>query len=199
MKHVLILLPALLAWSPLAHAVVVASGDSNTSAPAGQPYFNHIGIVNGASGIYLGNRWMLTAAHVAQALPTDSITLAGSNYTAEANSHLLLQNPGGYGLTTSTDLVLFRLTSDPGLPTLSIASASPTMGADVMMIGRGRDQQASRTYWDVTVVDGPNNDIWTTVPSGGHDREGYLTLETRSIRWGENNVAANNQVYAFGQ
>jgi hypothetical protein len=68
-----------------------------------------------------------------------------------------------------------------------------------MMIGRGRDQAASVTYWDVTVNPGANNDVWTEVPAGspGIDAEGFKTSGSRSIRWGENDVAANGQVINY--
>jgi hypothetical protein len=110
-----------------------------------------------------------------------------------------LHNPGGYGFTSLTDLALFRLASDPGLPTVSIGTASPAVGADVMMIGRGRDQAASVTYWDVTVNPGTNDDAWTEVPAGnpGIDQQGFKTSGTQTIRWGENDVASNGQVFNY--
>jgi len=194
MKLGILLTIALLGWSPAARAVVVLSGSSNTSAPGGQPYFNNVGVVNGASGIYLGNRWVLSAAHVAGTLPA-AATFGGINYSTVSGSYQRLHNPGGY--TSLTDLALFRLTTDPLLPTVSIATSSPTMGADVMMIGRGRDQAASITYWDVTVNPGDANDVWTPVAAGGHDREGYQTLGSRTIRWGENDVATIGQVFNY--
>jgi hypothetical protein len=187
-----------LGWAPSARAVVVLSGAPNTTAPGGQPYFNNIGVVNGASGIYLGNRWVLTAAHVAGTLPAVA-TFGGLNYSTAAGSYQQLHNPGGYGFTSLTDLALFRLASDPGLPTVSIGTGSPSVGADVMMIGRGRDQAASVTYWDVTVNPGNDNDVWTEVPAGtpGIDHEGFKTSGNRTIRWGENDVAANQQVFNY--
>jgi hypothetical protein len=201
MKLGTVLAIALLGWSPAARAVVVLSGASNTTAPSGQPYFNNVGIVNGASSIYLGNRWVLTAAHVAGTLPT-AATFGGLNYSTAAGSYQQLHNPGGYrspSLTDLTDLALFRLASDPGLPTVSIGTGKPAVGADVMMIGRGRDQAASVTYWDVTVNPGNNNDVWTEVPAGtpGIDHEGFKTSTNRTIRWGENDVAANEQVFNY--
>ena len=188
----------LLAWQPCAYAVVVLSGDANTSAPGGQPYFANVGVVNGASGIYLGNRWVLTAAHVALTLPT-AATFGGINYLSEAGTYQRIHNPGGYGLSSLTDLALFRLATDPGLPTVSIATAAPAVDADVMMIGRGRDQAASATYWDVTLDPETNEDVWTEVAEGtpGIDHEGFKTSSTRTIRWGENDVAENDLVFNY--
>jgi hypothetical protein len=70
---------------------------------------------------------------------------------------------------------------------------------DVMMIGRGRDQAASVTYWDVTVNPGSNDDVWTEVSEGspGIDHEGFKTGINRTIRWGENNVSAIGQVFNY--
>lgn len=198
MKIGTVLAVALLGWSSAARAVVVLSGASNTTAPSGQPYFNNVGVVNGASGVYLGNRWVLTAAHVAGTLPA-AATFGSLNYSTVAGSYQRLQNPGGYGFTSLTDLALFRLASDPGLPTVSIATNSPAVGADVMMIGRGRDQASSVTYWDVTVNPGNSNDVWTELPPGslGIDIAGFKTNTNRTIRWGENDVAANGQVFNY--
>src|SRR3954453_2320559 len=64
------ILPALgiaLWLSSPAKAVILAGGNNgNTSAPADDPGFANIGIssTGGASTIYLGNGWALTASHV---------------------------------------------------------------------------------------------------------------------------------------
>lgn len=180
-----------------ASAVVVSSASPNITAPIGQPFFDHVGIINGASGIYLGDRWMITAAHVAGSLPGSSISLAGGSYSAQSGTFQRVPNPTGFGFSALTDLAVFRLTTDPGLPSLEIPASAPAIGADLMMIGRGRDPQSSRTYWDVTVNAGANNDVWTVVAEGGHDREGYQTLSSQTIRWGENDVDAINLLATY--
>src|SRR5580704_15894094 len=45
---------------------IVAGGDGtqNTTPPADDPGFANVGIRGSGSGIYLGNGWVLTAAHV---------------------------------------------------------------------------------------------------------------------------------------
>ncbi|MDP3850431.1 MAG: hypothetical protein Q8Q59_08015 [Luteolibacter sp.] len=199
MKHAPLILMALLAWPSTARAVVVISGDSNTSAPSGQPYFNNIGVVNGASGIYLGNGWVLSANHVAPTLPATA-TFGASTYATEAGTFHRVTNPLGSGLSTFTDIVLFRLGTDPGLPSLTIASSTPTVATDVMMIGNGRTQEASLTFWQRVVNPGLADDTWTPLayPNALINAAGFKTTDTRTIRWGENNVATNGQTYSYG-
>jgi Trypsin len=185
------------------HGVVVISGASNTTAPGGQPYFNNIGRVGdevgGASGIYLGDRWVLTAAHVAGSLPANA-SFGGTSYATQPGTYHHLANPLGYGMSTFTDIVLFRLASDPGLPSLDIHNSTPTIGDDIMMIGRGRSQEATPTYWDVTVVAGPGNDIWTelTFPNPSIDAAGFKTTATQAVRWGENDVGTTGLTINYG-
>ena len=47
-------------------AVIIVTGDGtgNTTAPSDDPGFDNVGSVNGLSGVYLGNGWVLTAGHV---------------------------------------------------------------------------------------------------------------------------------------
>jgi hypothetical protein len=180
---------ALATFVSQAKAVVVISGATNNTAPSGQPYFGNVGSYNNASVIYLSNQWVMTARHVAAALPS-SVTFGGTNYATQSGTWQRLNNTGlGAGLTIDTDIVLFRLTSAPSLPSLSIASSAPTVGQDVMMIGNGRIQQSSLTYWDVTVVAGLGNDVWTEVtPPTPYDLAGYKTTGTHQVRWGVNEV-----------
>ena len=145
--------------------------------------------MNDASAIYLSNQWVMTARHAASALP-GTVSFGGISYATQAGSWQRLNNTGlGMGLSTLTDIVLFRLTSSPGLPSLSVRTSAPTVGDDVMMIGNGKIQAASLTYWDVTVVAGLNNDIWNEViPPTPYDLAGFKTTPTNEVRWGVNEV-----------
>ncbi len=171
-----------------AAAVVISGGTGagNTSAPVDDPGFANIGKLNSASAIYLGNRWVLTAHHVANSLPA-SVNFGGTSYATEAATWQRLNNNSTPGMTVSTDLVLFRLATDPGLASLSISSA-PTVTSDpLVMIGNGRNRATSLTSWDVTVGPGSADDVWTVVtPPPPADRSGYLASSGNSIRWGEN-------------
>lgn len=190
MNRSLLLLLGLFSFCQTARAVVVASGGPNNTAPSGQPYFNNIGTLNGASAIYLDNGWVLTANHVASSLPA-SVKFGGIDYTTEAGSFNRLTNSDPLD-STYTDMVLFRLSAPPALTSLSIASSTPTVGSPVMMIGNGRTQESTPTYWNRTVNPGSNNDAWvqTTLPLS--NISGFKTNPTNEIRWGVNDVAANN-------
>lgn len=175
-----------LALSPWARAVVISSaaGTGNTNAPADDPGWSNVGILNGGSGIYLGANWVLTASHVG----AGTISFGGVSYDAVSNSVVSLTN-GVAGRTMFTDLILFQLTSAPaGLAPLTLASSAPTLGAPVTMIGAGLDRGAF-TEWSVNTQTNPW--AWTVVSSNA-DAAGYQTLASRSMRWGTNTVGTNN-------
>jgi hypothetical protein len=182
-----------------AHAMVVASGGPNNTAPVGQPYFDNVGEVNGSTAVYLGNGWVLSANHVASSLPA-SATFGGVGYGTEAGSFHRLHNPA-YSPTLSvfTDIVLFRLSAPLGLPDVDISTATPTVGSQVMMIGNGRTQFASPTYWNRTVISGPNNDTWVETTEELSNISGYQTTAAQEVRWGENQVDENGFTVKIGQ
>jgi len=189
MKQVSLSFLTLVGLSQIAGAVVQVSGSANHTAPSGQPYFNNIGTLNGASVIYLDNGWALTANHVASSLPA-SVNFGGISYGTEAGSFQRLQNPFP-SMSTFTDMVLFRLSSPPPLSALSIATSTPTVGSQVMMIGNGRIQDTAPTEWTYTQIPGPGNDTWVEAGPGGGNITGYQTTGAREVRWGENVVDQN--------
>lgn len=158
------------------------TGTGNTTAPADNPGWANVGIVNNGSAVYLGNRWVMTATHVW----TGSTTFSGTTYQNVPGSEITLSNNGTPGQTPFTDLVLYQLATDPGLPTLSIASATPAIGAPVTMIGAGRDRGAF-TQWNVNTATNPWT--WTVTGSNGN-AAGYEWGATRTMRWGTNNAGA---------
>ena len=160
------------------------SGTGNTNAPTDDPGWANMGLINGASGIYLGAGWVLTAAHVG----LGSISIGGISYNPLSNSLVTLTNTT-VGRTTNTDLVMFQLTSQPaGLGSLTLASTAPTLGAPVTMIGAGRDRREALTQWDVDINVTPWS--WAVTNSGGNFA-GYQTLETSAMRWGTNTVSTD--------
>ncbi len=178
-----------------AEAVVVASGHINDTAPAGQPFFGNVGdLANsagnpaGVSAIYLGDGWVLSAHHVTGSLPTAAI-FGGISYQTEPGTFHQLQNPAlTPALTTFTDIVLFRLATAPPLPGVEIATATPTVGTEVMMIGNGRKQQTTPTYWNLKIVPGEGNSVWTETSRPQANIAGYKTIAENEVRWGENLV-----------
>jgi hypothetical protein len=187
----LLLVSILLGWQcpPAAALVVVPHGTINNQlAPADDPGWLNVG----DNGIYLGNRWVITAAHVGALTTTFS---DGRSFSVEPGSAVQLKNPSGLGLTSSTDLLMYRLTSDPGFPSLSIAPAKPAKGDPVTFIGDGGaiTPTDTETHWNVTQnMDGTHT--WTEVPSGGNF-SGYKNTGTRKL-WGTNLVENNGPIVA---
>ena len=186
LRRAVALVVAVAAIMGQAQAVVIdtLTGLGNTSAPADDPGWANVGVLGVGTGVYLGNRWVLTAAHVGGG----SIVLNGGTYAMLAGSGTTLTNNGAAGKSPTTDLFMFQVTATPpGLPGVTIASGSAALGAAVTMIGSGRDRGAF-TEWSVDNTTTPWT--WTEVSSGG-DAAGYKTLGTRSMRWGTNTVAAS--------
>jgi hypothetical protein len=168
-----------------ARAVVIntLTGTGDTSAPIDDPGWANVGVLGVGTGIYLGNDWVLTAAHVGGG----SIVLNGGTYAMLAGSGTTLTNDGAPGKSATTDLFMFRLASTPaGLPPVTIASATAAGGQAVTMIGSGRDRGAF-TEW--TVDNSTTPWTWTEVSSGGN-AAGYKTILSRSMRWGTNEVGS---------
>lgn len=171
-------------WSASARAVIIdtTTGTGNTTAPADDPGWANVGIVNNGSAVYLGNRWAITATHVW----TGPTTFSGTTYQNVPGSEITLSNNGAAGQTPLTDLVLYQLATDPGLPALTIASSTPTNATPVTMIGAGRNRGAF-TEW--TVNTGTTPWVWTVTSGTGVNAAGYLWDSTRDMRWGTNNIA----------
>jgi len=110
-------------------AIVDANSPANTNAPPDGSPWDHVGTVNGASGIYVGNGWVLTAAHVGWG----NYLLNGATYPFDGNS-LRLTNADG----TATDMVMFHLSPQPNLPSVVLATNTPSDYAQVDMIGYGK-------------------------------------------------------------
>jgi hypothetical protein len=120
------------------------NGVFNTTAPTGTDIANwntgwgspgvtgwdYVGNVNGASGVYMGNGWVLTAAHVG----AGTFLLGGSSYSAVSGS---AQNIG------TADLTLFQISTQPSLPSLTLSLTPPVpfsqtqTGSSVAMLGFG--------------------------------------------------------------
>jgi hypothetical protein len=115
---------------PLVQAVVInGATPANVAAPADDPGWANVGWIGSASGVYLGDitvpghgagYWVLTAAHVG----AGNIVLNGTSYSPVAGSAVQLRN----GDNSLTDLELFQLSANPGLPTLTLAASAPTVG-----------------------------------------------------------------------
>lgn len=95
---------------------LIINGAANATAPTSDPGWSNVGTLGGASCVYLGNGWVLTAGHVGEG----TVNLNGTAYNADPNI-----TPVGFssspGSTTSADLEMFRLQTTPaGLGTLNL-------------------------------------------------------------------------------
>jgi hypothetical protein len=185
---------------------LVVSGNGNTDSAslvsAGGPGTgNTIGYVNvgessthNASVTYLGNRWCLTANHVTIDNNVGLVRFGGNSYTVDMSTVTQLLNTD----STPTDLKVFRLTTDPGLPVgmtpglpwiLPSQIATSTPSGRQIMIGNGLST-ITQKYWNVDKTQNPW--VWSEqsppfIP-GLDDYSGFtINTSGRAIRWGENN------------
>jgi hypothetical protein len=179
-------------------AVILATGDGtqNTTGTGAGAGWDYVGQVSGASGVYLGTyggqQWVITGWHVAE----NNYTLGTTTYNAVAGSSIRVKNADN----TDTDLRLFRIEGDPGLSNLSITSSAVPEDSSLTLIGYGRNRNTALTRWNVTVVAGDNNDIWTEVGSGGN-AQGYGWDTGNTKRWGINEKGSTSVLgppYPFG-
>ena len=123
------------------------TGNTNTG-------WNYVGQVSDASGVYLGNGWVITAAHVNN--PT-TFTLNGNTYNNTGVYHSSFTNP--LSGTTNADLTLFQIstisTTGTNLPlsyNLTITSNAPTLSTSVVMIGYGYTNGYGPESWGKSTV-----------------------------------------------
>ncbi len=153
-------------------AVIVRSDGSLSvyeTAPEDDPGWDNVGIRGGGTGIYLESQWVLTAAHVGEG----NIVLRSQTFSAVSGTTHRLLNADN----SETDIILFRISGDPGLPSLQISEQTPSIGSDLVMIGAGRNREADVTRWD---------EDWKEDPEGS--TEGYKWTGSRTMRWGTNTI-----------
>jgi autotransporter-associated beta strand protein len=127
-----------------AQAVIIEGGDGsgNTTVPAdslGDPGWANVGHGNNSS-VYLGNRWVLTCAHVGSA----NTIFNGETYSKVTGSSIRLHESVDGNPKNPIDLVLYRIDANPpGLADLSLCTATPTQGSLVTAIGLGTDRGTS--------------------------------------------------------
>ncbi len=199
MKKPLLYFACAMLLNQTAPAVVVISGLPHTTAPAGQPFFDNVGSVNGASAVYLGGQWVITAAHVAGVLPV-SASFGGTAYPTAPGSFHHLTNPVGLGLSVFTDLVAFRLATDPGLPALGLAADPAPVGTPVMLVGYGLHGAAEPTFWQVTIKPGSDDDVWAerAYLDPGVNAAGFITTSPSVKQWGENQIETIGEMINYG-
>ena len=166
--------PALLFWTFLlmsttpALALVVDVDDGQGEEGALDPPigWSNVGrrIGGPSSLVYLGNRWVITAAHVGAGI----VEIGDQRYDPVAGSPRILLNADG----SEADLVLFQLARDPEIPAIRVAERSPRIGQDVTLIGMGAMRGAP-----------------ITIDSGKKLLDGFMWEANSKRRWGTNRVA----------
>jgi hypothetical protein len=173
------MLAACLGLAGACRAIVIYGVDPAvySQSPGTGSGWDHVGSLNGATGVYLGSfggvPWALTATHVGPG----TLTLGGVSYEAVPGAAVVIRNPDG----SPTDLTAFPLTTMPELPPLNLASTSPGTGAVVMMIGNGATQLGPLRSW--TLAPFGNSYTWQSSTSEEGTVSGYL-LGASARRWG---------------
>ena len=112
-------------------------GDGNTEPPPDDPGWERIGTKTpcppqcGLTYVYLGEGWVLTAAHVTA--QNVRLLASGLEYARVEGSELRI---GGRG--SRVDLLLFRIEDAPKLPLLTISETTPPTGTPVLMLAAGQ-------------------------------------------------------------
>ncbi len=158
-----------------ARATLISTGDGagNTTAPSGDPGFDNVGVVNGLTGVYVGNGWVLTANHVGEG----AIWLLGVTYEPVPGSSVRFQNPD----SSFADLMAFKLLGpNPPLPDLALTDAAPTLNTLIVTVGNGRNRGTATTWMG---LDGWNWGAGQTVRWGTNriSDTDLLTLGTQSF------------------
>ena len=142
-------------------------GDGNLEPPEPDPGWDHVVQHLGVpSAVYLGCRWILTTQHVGVTI----LTMEGERLNPVPGSVHKIQNPDG----RPTDLVLYQVDRDPGLPSLRIPARSARIGQKATLIGFGSSRGASLT------VDFPQHGLL----------DGYSWKKDNKKRWGTNRFSA---------
>ena len=160
-----------------AEAIVEAAADGmgTISPPPDDPGFDHLGVTTtGLCAVYIGNGWVLSAAHVGQ----HPVTLGGVTYPDVPNSLVQLQHQSG----PLSDFIVYRLATQPPLPPLVLSNAPPSVGDNVTMIGYAWDRAPAQVCW---------NSSWGEVTCNAlATYRGYKSAGPYRVRWGQNLVAS---------
>jgi hypothetical protein len=163
----LVALLALLGIPGPGRAVLISTGEGseNTAPPSADPGFANVGVLNGLSGVYVRNGWVITASHVGEG----AISLAGILYQPIDGSGVTMRNADG----SLTDLLVFKLAERPDLPDLLLTNSAPTLNSLLTIVGRGRNR-GEATSWM------------------GH--VGWAWGAGSAIRWGTNRIGEVGRV-----
>jgi len=136
------LVSVLVVHSVPAWAVLIDSGNGNTSAPADDPGWLNVGFLDTLNAVYVGYGWVMTASHVGIS-PVSEVILDGVSYSVQTSSRVVIDHDA----THEADLHVFRISPEPAfLPVLPIRSSTPSLNTAVTLIGRGWNQGTSNSW-----------------------------------------------------
>jgi len=144
--------------------------------------WDYVGSDNGASAVYLGDGYVLSAGHVG----AGNFILNGNTYDLVAGS---AQSFG------TADLSLFKIdttsTTDHllTLPTLSLETTAPNIGTSVTMIGYGNSQGET---WATNTIYETGQDTKLTSPS--FDSTDFYTVDNFSPDGANTTITHNGQL-----
>jgi hypothetical protein len=165
-------------------ATLIRGGVGNTSAPAADdPGWANVGLLDGGSAVYLGNGWVLTAAHVWDAGATTA-HFGDTIYSLDLGSWHQLHEPGDPATLADLGLVHLSGAAPSGLSDLVISQSPLPSNAEVLGIGYGTDYDPMETWW---------NSQWQK-ETGTPEHRGFQLTSGRTKRWGENNIDPGGQV-----
>ncbi len=111
---------------------------------------------------------MLTAAHLdpffnhsITFFPSDTFPSGGVTYNLDPSTYTQLRNADN----TLTDMVLIRMTADPGLPALNIPTSPTAAGTAITLAGFGANRGPAVQY---LVTGSGAAAVWLPVTSGGN-------------------------------
>jgi hypothetical protein len=168
--------------------------------------------------VYLGDGWVLSARHVGYSAtegvifqtptgPQSFHRIPGSHYLdygylwSDGNHYYAVENPstvqleGGstISLTQFTDLQLFRINGDPGLPSLTIASQplpsnfTRANAPEVVIVSGGNGRATNQSQWNANQQTNPWT--WSQTTGAGSYQGFFVEGGTEKKRWGTNRVA----------
>lgn len=178
----------LLSFTPQTKAVIVAGGDGtqNSTATGAGGGWNYVSaltnIYGSASAIYLGsyggNYWAIRSAHSGS--PAASLTFNSISVNAVAGTNIrVLNDPNDSN--SGTDLVLFQVDANPGLPNLNLLAGQLPTSTALRLIGNGRNREATLTKWDAS---------WVETNNQNAPYQGYKWAAGNTVRWGDNSINA---------
>jgi PEP-CTERM motif/Trypsin len=177
--------------TPAAADVVLGGAGVNAQAPADDPGWANVGNRGGASAVYVGNQWVLTASHVG----AGSVAFSGTTYGLVNGSVHRLHEPGN--VAAPADLTMFRINGAPaGMVPITISGSSPPLGGEVLGIGYGRTRASDLTTWYASSSLGMTT--WSETPGSGTAFQGYRLGSTGAKSWGLNQVEFSGASSDYG-